>query len=71
MSTTKAPKKDKPISDNWEILKGGRNEQPDSFDFTDEKKLRIKKQQGYEGHWLFLDEKVLLYKRREKIISAS
>ena len=57
MSTTKAPKKDKPISDNWEIIKGGRDEQPDSFDFTDEKKHRVKQQQGYEGHWLFLDEK--------------
>ena len=49
MSTTKAPKKDKPISDNWEIIKGGLVEQPDSFDFTDEKNIVLNNNKGMRG----------------------
>ena len=59
MSTVTPPKKDKPISDNWINIQGGRNEVPDSFNFTDERTLRKKEKQGYETHYIYKDQKGL------------
>ena len=56
MSTIKQPK-DKKFSENWDVsIYGGRDEIPDSFNFSDDKKKRKKILQGYETHYIYTDE---------------
>jgi hypothetical protein len=55
MSTTK-DYKDKKKSENWKYVKGGKNEEPATFDFSNERNLRAKKAKGYDTHYHYTDE---------------
>ena len=45
MSTIK-DYKDKKISENWKYVLGDRNEEPSTFDFSNERNIKAKKAKG-------------------------
>ena len=55
MSTTK-DYKDKKISENWKHIEGGKNEEPSTFDFSNERNLKAKMAKGYNTHYHYTDE---------------
>ena len=55
MSTTK-DYKDKKISENWIHIEGGKNEEPSTFDFSNERTQKAKMAKGYAAHYNYTDE---------------
>jgi hypothetical protein len=55
MSTTK-DYKDKKISENWKYILGDHNEEPSTFDFSNERTRKAKMAKGYDTHYTYTDE---------------
>ena len=55
MSTIK-DYKDKKISENWKYVLGDRNEEPSTFDFSNERNIKAKKAKGYADHYRYTDQ---------------
>ena len=55
MSTTK-DYKDKKISENWKYVLGDKNEEPSTFDFSNERTQKAKMAKGYAAHYNYTDE---------------